>query len=315
MIAVDKTYTIEDFEQILWNSFHFEVPDNVLKTIQKIADEVGAPNYVKTPIFTKNNNKQRHKKQSEVSEEDWVSMRNFQSTKMVKAEGINKKIEEVRALLNKLTTTNYDKVEEDILKIINESQENDTFNEEEIKKLMEYIFKTASTNSFCSELYAKLVVSLLEFPFIKTIFNENKHAYINKFDNIRYCNPDEDYDLFCEINMENAERKSSSLFLINLMKLNVIVPQEIINIIDNLYDIVKVKMEDEGNSTIIEEIGENLFILITNGYPILSKNNDWNQINANIQEMSKIKAKSKPSISHKFYFKSLDIIDAIKKFS
>jgi hypothetical protein len=99
------------------------------------------------------------------------------------------------------------------------------------------------------------------------------------------------------------------------MKLNVIVPQEIINIIDNLYDIVKVKMEDEGNSTIIEEIGENLFILITNGYPILSKNNDWNQINANIQDMSKIKAKSKPSISHKFYFKCLDIIDAIKKFS
>ena len=235
MIAVEKTYTIEDFEQILWNSFHFEVPNNVLKTIEKIADEVGAPNYVKTPIFTKNNNNinnKRNKKHQELSEEDWVSIRNFQTTKIVKSEGINKKIEEVRAFLNKLTTSNYDKIEEEILKILNESQENNSFNEEEIKKLMEYIFKTASTNSFCSELYAKLVVSLLEFPFIKNIFNENKHAYINKFENIRYCNPDENYDLFCEINMENTERKSSSLFLINLMKLNVIVPQEITFIIN-----------------------------------------------------------------------------------
>ena len=56
MTSVYKTYDISFFENTLWNGFQFEVPDSAMNIISKLAEQVGAPNYVKTPIFTKSNN-------------------------------------------------------------------------------------------------------------------------------------------------------------------------------------------------------------------------------------------------------------------
>ena len=47
-------YTLSDFERIIYNGFDYVVPPEVVTLVSKLADQVGAPTYVKTPVFPKN---------------------------------------------------------------------------------------------------------------------------------------------------------------------------------------------------------------------------------------------------------------------
>ena len=319
MTDIVKTYEIEFFEKTLWDGFQFEVPETTMKLISELAEQVGAPNYVKTPIFTKSNNSLQQKRRknepikSDITEDDWKAIRDFKSTKIVKAEGFDKNIDEVRSHLNKLTEKNYSNTKDAIIEIVSSCEKDGQISVEDTNKLVGYIFTTASKNSFCSHMYAQLVVDLLSYsPTIKELFNENKTNFVNQFDNIEACSPDEDYDKFCSINVINEQRRASSLFLINLMKLNVIIPQEVINIILSLQESLMDTIEKENCDAVVEEISENLYILIKNGVDHLNKLGDWDSILSCVKNVSSMKAKEKPSLKHKSIFKHMDILDIIK---
>jgi hypothetical protein len=51
---IKAQYTLSDFERIIHNGFEYTVPPEVVALVSKIADQVGAPTYVKTPVFPKN---------------------------------------------------------------------------------------------------------------------------------------------------------------------------------------------------------------------------------------------------------------------
>ena len=318
MTDVVKTYNIEFFENTLWNGFQFEVPEETITLISDLAEKVGAPNYVKTPIFTKSNSlsqkRRKNDKNENISEDDWKAIRDFKATTLKKSEGINKNIDEVRSYLNKITEKNYEPTKESIISVVNDCEKDGKSSAEDINKLVGYIFSTASKNSFCSKVYAQLIVDLLAYsPSIKELFNDNKTNFINQFDNIEIGNPNDDYDKFCEINIINDQRRASSLFLINLMKLEVIIPQEIINIILLLQESLNEIIEKENSESIAEEISENLLILIKNGYSHIAKLSDWTTILDCVKNISTSKAKSKPSLKHKTIFKHMDMLDSIKK--
>jgi hypothetical protein len=97
------------------------------------------------------------------------------------------------------------------------------------------------------------------------------------------------------------------------MKLEVIIPQEIINIIHTLQENLLEVIEEQTNSGAAEEIAENLFILIKGGYEQISKLGDWETVIGCVESVSKMKANSKPGLKHKCIFKHMDIMDAIKK--
>ena len=321
MTEVFKTYDIAFFENILWNGFQFKVPDETMGLISNLAEQVGAPTYVKTPIFTKSNNslvQKRRKndggKYSEINEEDWKAIRDFKATTIKKSEGVDKTIENARVILNKISEKNYESQKDQILDIVKENEQSNTLSDEDTNKLFENIFTTASSNKFYSELYAKLVVELLNHsPTIKDLFNKNKMDFISRFDNIEVGDPNKDYDRFCEINYVNEMRRASSLFFINLMKMNVIIPQEIINIIHTLQEHFMEVIEDAEKVSAAEEIAENLLILIKGGYSHISKLSDWEVVINGVETVSKMKAKTKPGLKHKCIFKHMDIMDAIKK--
>lgn len=321
MTEVYKTYNIAFFENILWNGFQFEVPEETMGLISNLADQVGAPNYVKTPIFTKSNNSLMQKrrkndggKYNEINEEDWKAIRDFKATTIKKSEGVDKTIEDARVILNKISEKNYESQKDKILDIIKENEQSNTLSDEDTNKLFENIFTTASSNKFYSELYAKLVVELLNHsPTIKDMFNKNKMDYISRFDNIEVGDPNKDYDRFCEINYANEMRRASSLFLVNLMKMDVIIPQEIINIIHMLQEHFMEVIEDAEKASAAEEIAENLFILIKGGYSHISNLSDWEVVINSVETVSKMKSNSKPGLRHKCIFKHMDIMDSIKK--
>lgn len=321
MTEVCKTYDIAFFENILWDGFQFEVPEETMQLISSLAEKVGAPNYVKTPIFTKTNNSLMQKrrkndggKHSEINEEDWKAIRDFKATTLKKSEGVEKTIDDARTILNKLSANNYEKMQKEILDIVKTNEQGNSLSDEDTTKLMGFIFETASNNTFCSELYAKLVVDLLTHSsVIKDMFHKNKLDFVKKFDNIEVGDPNDDYDRFCEINIVNDARRGSSMFLINLMKLEVIIPQEIINIVHSLQESLMEVIEEESKAPAAEEIAENLLILIKGSYSKISTLGDWEPIMNNIESLSKMKANTKPGLKHKCIFKHMDIMDAIKK--
>jgi hypothetical protein len=145
-----------DFERIQYEGFSYTLSPDVLKIIQSIADQVGAPEYVKTPQFEKrqpaitssvntntnnvntinnsnmNNNinkrydnKKRDKysynnnKGQEITDDDWEAIRKFQATVLAKKEGIDASIESIRVHLNKITDKTYETLKVLIVEEIN----------------------------------------------------------------------------------------------------------------------------------------------------------------------------------------------------
>ena len=46
----------DDFNQILFQGFDYQLPEDTLKNISELALQVGSPDYVKTPVFLKREN-------------------------------------------------------------------------------------------------------------------------------------------------------------------------------------------------------------------------------------------------------------------
>ena len=316
-----SAYTIADFDRISSTGFSYTLDDSVIKTIQNIAEQVGAPEYIRTPKFPKRGGnqhargKRRHKAQ-EITEDDWQAIRDFKATEIIKKEGIDASIDNIRKLLNKISNQSYDILQQQIIKEISTITENKDPEEDiliELHKVGDAIFNIASSNGFYSEMYAKLYKSLMEnFSFMENIFDKNYKVFGEIFKTIEYCNPDSDYNKFCEINKTNEKRRAVSLFYVNLMKEKIIPEESIINIIIEVQNYMNILMENEENKEVIDELSEVIYILVTNSVIILKEMNKWSGIIENIINISKMTVKSKPGLSNKTIFKHMDIVDELE---
>lgn len=313
-------YEITQIENIINGGIQFELPKNVLDIITNIANQVGAADYIRTPQFNKKNpvvnnvsyNKTNNKKRNkniEVQDEDWDTIRQFQTTEIKKKDGIDANIDNIRKHLNKITEKNYEKMYEQIceeISLITDSTK------DELNKIGEAIFTIASGNAFYSKTYAKIYNDLMnKYNFMNDIFNDNLNKFSELFTTIEYCNPNTDYDKFCENNKTNDKRRALCTFYVNLMKENAISKTTMIEIINNIQKYMMEKISQEGNKEIVDELSENLFILITNSSEELDDEDDWDEIITNVSNYSKCKIKDYPSATTKSIFKHMDIIDEL----
>ena len=146
-------FTPADFERIKNNGFVCPLSPQTIAIIQSLADQVGAPEYIKTPQFEKRldntvganvdssssaaydkrsdssaaydrrgDNRRRRggngSKNYELSDEAWEGVRNFKATLMVKKEGMAAVIDQIRKHLNKMTAKTYDTLRDNIIKEI-----------------------------------------------------------------------------------------------------------------------------------------------------------------------------------------------------
>lgn len=360
MAKVVKQYTLEDFNNILIGGFSYDLKDsNVIELISSLANKVGAPTYIKTPIFPKREklnslgfgagagdqceaqdsqtstggasapNKRNKHKPSQISDEDWTLIRTFQKTEMKKTEGIEKRIDTIRALLNKLTDATYGVVEPEILSEVNNiiREENDNnseckedgngiseTDEENIHKIAHSIFNTASSNMFYSALYAKLFKRLVQCHDVFTKVFEKKYSeFVGLFKRIEYVDPSVDYSRFCEVTKMNDKRRAMSMFIINLMKEEMLESDSVVEIVKELQEMINSYIKQANKMNELEELNENIFILLTNGKSILSNHEKWESIVSNVTFLSTLKVKMKeyPSVNNKLIFKNMDILEEL----
>ena len=321
-------YTIQDFENIKWaNNATFTLPQETISLIQLLTEQVGSPTYVKTPNFSNNadNNtnvrvkpvyKKKGKHVEEISPDNWETLRSFQKTEFVKKDGIEKEIDGIRLLINKLTEKTYDKIIEKLFAALDEITVNENYDAEYINKIGYAIFNMATSNKFNSNVYARLACELqAKYVFMTDIIVYNINEFMKLFENMEFVSPDENYDKFCEMNIVNEKRRSMSLFLTNLFKNNVITLDYVFDNINNIQNMIvnEDTMKNSNKIAEVEELCENLYILLSN-IPVatLKSYSQWNVVYDNIIKIKSIDIKQYCGISAKAKFKHMDILDKVK---
>ena len=136
---------------------------------------MGAPTYQKTPIFhNKPQNSRRSREKQVISGVDWETVRNFKTTQLDKnKDGVEKDIDDVRGLLNKLTSKNYEEMKNNIISLLKKIIDKNC-KEAELEKIGATIFEIGSINKFWSALYAKLYKTIIAtFPLMENIYQTN----------------------------------------------------------------------------------------------------------------------------------------------
>ena len=324
-------YSLENFNSIQLNGFKFDFPDTTLKLISDLALEVGSPNYVKTPTFQKKVNplksnennegnnehefikkKKGNKSMEIINDNDWETLRTFQTTKIEQKVGFEAQIDVLRSHLNKLTDKNYIDIRNKIIEVI-ESMNNEGMANEEMIKLGTIIFEIASTNRFYSKIYADLYSDLIsKYNMMKEIFEENFNNFMNLFEVIEYIEPSVDYNKFCKINKDNEKRKALSAFFVNLMNNNIISKEKIVSIVRIMMYKIYNFINENNKKNEVDELTENIIILykkeLFDGsikYELI----DDMTINQLIEKFAHSKSKNYLSMTNKSIFKYMDLID------
>ena len=200
-ILADYQYNLSHFpEKNQIDTVQYLNSETIAK-INALATLVGAPSYKRTPVFKQRPNQQhQHIRKKVISAADWTEIRNFKATELEKREeGVEKDIDELRCLLNKLTSQNYEKMQDNIMMLLTKIIKKNC-KEEDLEKIGEAIFNIGSMNKFWSALYAKLYNTIItNFPPMQEIYKKNFENFLSLFNEIRYINAEEDYDVFNSI--------------------------------------------------------------------------------------------------------------------
>jgi hypothetical protein len=324
-------YNLNDFNETIFNGFNYVLPAETVKIISELSLEVGSPNYVKTPIFQKRENpmkvdpgaavikdtsnfkKKRSNKNMEVfNDEDWTSLRTFQTTKIEENVGIDAHIDNIRSLLNKLTDKNYADMLAKIFVVL-DTIILDNSNSDDISKVSFTIFEIASTNRYYSKIYADLYSDVItKYDMMNGEVEKNLGKFMELFTTIEYVDSKVDYDRFCEINKINEKRRALCSFFVNLSINNIIPKKTITNITRNLLYQIYTLISQEDKKNEADELAENVFILYNK--ELYYENCDYELIDGQsiievIKKIAHSKVKDYKSLTNKTIFKFMDMID------
>jgi hypothetical protein len=279
----------------------------------------------------------------QIPNSEWDTILSFQKTELKKKEGIELGIDNIRSYLNKLTDKTYTTMFSNILKEITDlfvASTDDTSEEHNTVAVMNRvalsIFNTASSNAFYSEIYARLFRDLMAqetasgatatatagpYAVFRELFERNLASFMSLFETIEYCDPKKNYDKFCDINKANEKRKAMSLFIVNLMKFGIVEKTQVLALMRQIQELMYSNMRQEGKTNEVDELTENLYIMVKHSHATFKADaaatTDTDAAESfktrveQITEISKLKLKSKPSITNKTIFRHLDMLDEI----
>jgi len=279
-------YTLKQFEEIEIKNIK-PVPLIILNKVKEIYSHLFPTNIF--PI-------------KKIIKSDISFIRHIKKEEVVKETNISK----IRTLLNKLTDKTYDDILVQINSIILEIDD-----KESIGGL---IFDIACTNRFYSELYTNLCGYLIEnYDFMRVIFDDAYKNYTLLFDKIEYIDPKTNYDKFCENNKTNEKRKTMSLFIVNLVKKNILKKEDVQELFVTFLSKIIDWKTDTNKKNETSEITENINIL----YKIFTVE-ELNRIQINdktiyewFQDLSQCNLKEYIGINSKTKFKYMDILQII----
>lgn len=318
------TYTLQDFNTIIFNGFNFTLGDEIIQKINELATQVGSPTYIKTPVFQKkdrsaesaappsSNTKRRRDTTKYNNYPNTDHDKIFNATKIVHKTGLAGDIDLIRSYLNKITDRTFTDMKSNIIGILDKLIQENIITQQELMQISTYLFEFASTNRYFSKLYADLYTELVnKYECMKQTLDESFNSFLNLFINIEYVDPDVNYDEFCRINKINEKRKSLSTFYINLCANNMLPRNKLVELTYNMILRVMEYIPMADKKSHVDEYTENIAILFNRGEyaKVTDKMIDGKTIMETIQMLATSKPKTYPGLSSKCIFKYMDLID------
>lgn len=293
-----------------------QLPQSTINMISTLAEQVGAPSYIKTPQFNKD---RKRRTQPNNDNEEWVVFRNFKPTEIVSHTNVvDQVIDNIRMSINKMTDANKMERIDEIKKYLNDIQPDEKY-DENICKISKIVFDIACSNKFYSSMYALLLSELIAAcPAMRVIFDTNLVEYLKLYEKIEYIDANIDYDKFCILNKVNENRRALSAFMFNLVDQKIIDNAIIHNILNNMKYEIDIMLKQPDKKYIIDEMMENIMIFITgkNAHAlILETYENYSNLLSYIRMLSLMNASNSketyPSLSSKLIFKCEDILDIL----
>tara|TARA_Y100000389_G_scaffold194144_1_gene223761 strand:+ start:3794 stop:4756 length:963 start_codon:yes stop_codon:yes gene_type:complete len=315
-------YSLSDFNEFIEVSKKFEnlnLNNEIMQKLESLLEEVGAPEYIKSPqfkskIFYSGNLKNKIKNKNNFTNDDsWESFRTFQTTEFNKREGLDLNIDEIRKSLNMLTSKNYINIFNNIKKEFNYVFDNKTLNDFNI--LSNIFYEITSSNLLYNQLCAKIFKNICdEYPVIKNIVNKRISGCKDLIENIKYVDPDENYQEFCECNKTNEKTRIEFNFFAGLYNENLINGNDFNKLVIEIFNSLENFIELGNKKNEIDELSEIIYLIVSNSYYEFNKNckSDMEIILEKIKKITNLKVKTTPGITNKCIFKHMDLLDEIK---
>lgn len=303
-------YRLEDFYDIYNKENFIDLSEEVIHSILTLSDSISI-NDTKKP-FSKDKKYGRDRKDFEFDRKFPSTFRN----NIIENAPANE-MSNIRNALNKISQKNYDKQKDTIEVNIKKLLENTEQFETNIKNISEILFDVVCSNSFFSLIYATLYKDLINIiPQLNTELYNYIDNYKNNISELKYINPENNYDDFCNYNKKNDSRKAFTIFLINLNNLNVINIDIIIDIINFIQKMIDDWKSNTSNTNEVDELVEILFLLLTSDVYGLYNHNSWNDtILKNVQNLSlskKTNLDNSLGISSRATFRCMDILENVQ---
>lgn len=304
-------YPLNEFNTIMFDNFQYKLPDSVYDIINDLTLKLGITNNNNVSV-KKDDRIRKMKSHSSYTktEENWEHIKPFKATVIIEnKDGLEKTMNEIRICLNKISIKNYETNKNTIVELMGDFVDNSP----ELEKIANIIFDIASTNKFFSEIYAELYKCLLEkYEIFKIVLNHFLENFTHSMRNIQYVDQKNDYDAFCKYNKTNDYRKASSVFIVNLVKKNVLEKELLLKLINEIQDDLFNFIDTENKTNEVDEITENIFLLISESHSFMKTTEEWKDVLSNVEKLSKYKAKEHNSLSSRAIFKYMDIMDKVK---
>jgi hypothetical protein len=269
----------------------YEFDDCILNLINTISSKVSSSNYIKTPVFQKKTKGGiKYSKPLTVIENDLDNLKKLQIT------------------LNKLSSSTYDKLKNEILILIGKIIEDELLSNEELNyKILNIICSQKMNIDVFVNLYKEI---LDNYELFKISCNSYLKEHNNFFDNIKIIDHNIDYEEYCKNNKINDIARQKTLFYTKLSKIYNLEEDFIIKFLKFLNNRI---ININENSSICEELCEHYNIIFTNSIEYLKTLDIWDELLNNVKFIRNIDKSVHKNITNKIIFKYMDILDLIKK--
>ena len=268
-------YTLDDYEQINTEQIEKDMlSEDTVQDFEKLYKLVNE--YIATlpPVTTNeytNYDKKKHRKHYKHNNnrkydnnDQWVQKIPFKATKLEKKEGIDVKYSDMRSTLNKITLKNQDSLLPKVIEIVNyimneedSDSEDDSDSEEEDSYsrityvLLDIVKKIKSGH----KVYVNVLKEIIQcYPSFVTQISSFVDIYKNSYDDIIDIDANDNYDGYCDLVKQNDYRRSNSNFIISLTEQKLVGEDELITMIDSLFENVLDNIDNEQKTVLIEEI-------------------------------------------------------------
>lgn len=312
-----SSYDLNSFYTILKKGIPCILDDNVLSVIKSLDTRI-VPIFVEPKKIEVKKKKYRPPGQEKWDEKNTYKSQQSLSPKTIEKSGVDKWLQDIRTGLNKMSAKNYESQKNEIIQCLGNCMEADDLTDvqkkDNLKTVATAIFNIASTNKFYAEMYAKLYKELMNVNIVfQEILLSHVASYSSSVKEIQYFDPESDYEKYCVNNKVNDARKATAVFLVNLMKEDVLPVMRVLNIIVVFQSLLMEYIDQEGKTNEVDEITELLFLLIKEGYDICQKEYIWKVvIKQHIDVLSKFSKKDKKSLSSRAIFKYIDMAAIIR---